>query len=669
MKTLRTLCLAVLLFLGLALTVSAQEKTIKVLAIGNSFSMDAVEQNLHELGEADGVNIIIGDMYIGGCSLERHFNNSVNNTADYQYCKISADGKKTYTQNVTLETALADEQWDIVTFQQASHYSGQIETYEPYLKGLLKYVKARVPAGTKFFWHQTWAYAPNVVHDGFANYGCSQKTMYDAIMKVSKKICAKYKFSVIPVGTAVQNLRGSYVEENVTRDGFHLNHTVGRYIAACTWYEAITGRTVIGNSYVTPFVFHDQEVAAQACAHAAIQNPFSTSDLGLTRPAPNYDEAMVPEFTLPDALTMQNGEKVTSPEQWFNQRRPELYALFEKEMFGRAPGKPSEMHFKLLKQTPDALGGKATFKEVGIYFNKEESQYIRLLVIVPNNVQGPVPTFLGINFAGNMGVTLEECVTEPERAEYSRFGRYTPYVRGTNERRWPLEDILSRGYGLATFSRDDVDPDWDDSFTNGVHKLFYKDGKSHPEADEWGTIAAWAWGMSRALDYLQTDPDIDATKVISIGHSRLGKTALWAGASDQRFAMVVSNDSGCGGAAISRRAVGETLEVINNAFPHWFCGNFKKYIRNENALPFDQHELLALIAPRPLCVASATEDLWADPTGEKMASDEAEKVYEFLGYKDRVDYHVREGGHDIVAFDWKFYMDMADKYLKSDQAK
>jgi len=408
--------------------------------------------------------------------------------------------------------------------------------------------------------------------------------------------------------------------------------------------------------------------------------------------APNYDESKIPAYTLPDPLVMPDGKPVRSTRQWRNKQRPHLLESFEREVFGRPPSGKVKTRFEVKSVEKNALNGKATRKEVAIHVSRNGvEQRMDLMIYLPNDVKGPVPLFLGLNFYGNHtihpdpGITLSTnwMRSNPEKGVVNN--RATEKSRGTSANRWPVEMILGRGYGLATIYYGDIS--FDDSkigLPNGVHRLFADQVSPEPEGDQWGAIGAWAWGLSRAMDYLERDKEIDAKRVAVMGHSRLGKTALWAGAQDERFALVISNNSGCGGAALSRRRYGETVWRINTAFPHWFCGNFKKYNDNEDELPIDQHTLIALIAPRPVYVASAEEDRWADPRGEFLSAKHAEPVYALfnkpgLGVNempaihhpvgDFIGYHIRAGKHDVTAFDWEQYLSFADRHFKDNKRK
>lgn len=258
----------------------AQQKEVRILAIGNSFSTDAVEQYLHELAKAEGVSTIIGNMFIGGCSLERHVKNARDNAAAYKYRKIGIDGKKVEKKKVTLEMALTDEEWDYISLQQASPFSGVYETYEASLPELVAYVKAHTPKKTKLMLHQTWAYAANATNTGFKNYNWNQLTMYDAIVNAVKKAGKLCKIKmIIPSGTAIQNARTSFVGDHMNRDGYHLDLKIGRYTAACTWFERIFKRNVVGNSYAPEGLSPAKKMIAQKAAHSAVKRPWQITDL------------------------------------------------------------------------------------------------------------------------------------------------------------------------------------------------------------------------------------------------------------------------------------------------------------------------------------------------------------------------------------------------------
>jgi hypothetical protein len=342
------------------------------------------------------------------------------------------------------------------------------------------------------------------------------------------------------------------------------------------------------------------------------------------------------------------------------------------------------MQFKVLSNKKDALNGKATRKEVAVYFSGKTDARMVILIYTPNGKKAPVPLFLGLNFHGNYTVSDEQDIIMTGNWVRNVNGisdnRAREENRGSMKHRWPIELIIDNGYGVATVYSGDIDPDYDDGFLNGVHPLFYSKGQKQPEKEEWATIAAWTWGLSRAMDYLQTDSNVNPKQIAVLGHSRLGKAALWAGVQDKRFALVISNNSGCCGAALFRRNFGENIQILNTRFPHWFCGNFKKYSDKEELLPFDQHQLVALIAPRPVYIASAEDDHWADPKGEFLAGLHANPVYELYGLtgipvlempeinspvlSGNIGYHIRTGKHDITSYDWEQYIKFFNKYAQ-----
>ena len=420
-------------------------------------------------------------------------------------------------------------------------------------------------------------------------------------------------------------------------------------------------------------------VTPQLLAHSLLVSSWLIGPLWAADAIPiNQDETKVPSYTLPDPLMGSSGQPIRTREEWSRGRRPQVLELFRSHVYGKTPEPLPRDRSTQVSETPRARDGRANRQRIRVPLTRgADGPAIDLLLYLPNAQAGRVPVFLGLNFDGNHTVTQESDIPlvsgwVPNRPQLGITNNTaTETSRGSSASRWPIDRLLERGYGLATFYCGDVEPDHPEGWRKGLRGAVLPSGSTAPSDADWGAIGAWAWGLSRAMDALEAHPRID--------HSRLGKTALWAGAQDTRFALVVSNESGEGGAALARRDFGETVLRINTSFPHWFCGRFKSYNHNVAALPVDQHELIALIAPRPVYVASATEDLWADPKGEFLGALGAEPVYGLFGKKglgtstppppdrpigDTIGYHNRSGKHDITDYDWDRYMDFADRHLK-----
>lgn len=388
---------------------------------------------------------------------------------------------------------------------------------------------------------------------------------------------------------------------------------------------------------------------------------------------------------LPDPLMFSNGKPVESPNDWLR-RVQEIETLFAHYMYGYMPPAGAIQHEVTLVD-PNYMEGQAIKKLVTLTFGPEGTPPLHLLVVIPAETPDPAPVFLGLNFYGNHSVLPDEDIPlsaawMPERGEGVVDNRATDAARGTSMSRWSIAHVVSRGYAVATFYHGDIDPDRDD-FSDGVHASIPLDGSTERTDHSWGALSAWAWGLHRVVDYLVLDPDIDADRIAVMGHSRNGKAALWAAATDPRVALVISNQSGCGGAALSRRRMGETVEAINTRFPHWFSRSFHAFNDDEDRLPFDQHMLIAMMAPRPVLVASAEEDNWADPEGEFLALKGAEPVYNLLGFSGlnneerpglnelvgaELGYHIRPGGHGVGAMDWDVFIRFADRHFEQRRA-
>jgi pimeloyl-ACP methyl ester carboxylesterase len=412
--------------------------------------------------------------------------------------------------------------------------------------------------------------------------------------------------------------------------------------------------SIILNGFV--FLFTSASLFSQE-EKAWMPDPATVERLSKNQPGINYYEDRVPQYTLPEILMSDDGRKVNTSAEWEQLRRSEILELFRQNVFGRVPDSPYSIDFHLVSENKIAIDGTATLRQVDITITREgKSLVIHLNLFIPNSAVKPVPAFLLINNRGSQ-------VADPLRTVKSEF--------------WPAEKIIERGYAAAVFNNSDIDPDDYDEFRNGIHGLLDSGVRNQ---DSWGTIAAWAWGAGRCMDYLEKDKAINSKKVAVVGHSRGGKTALWAAACDQRFAMAVSNESGCGGAALARRKYGETIARINKAFPHWFCSNYVQWSDNENSMPVDMHMLVALIAPRAVYITSASEDLWADPRGSYLSLFHSLPVFRL--YDEHTDlpetmpplnkpvisgklaYHIRDGEHNLLLRDWNWFMDFADRVLK-----
>jgi hypothetical protein len=387
-------------------------------------------------------------------------------------------------------------------------------------------------------------------------------------------------------------------------------------------------------------------------------NPEVVARTAKSRPDTNFDEARVGTVTLPDPLQV-NGQTIRTPEAW-RARRAQLLELFRDHVYGHAPGRPERLRFERVEELAGAMGGAATLTRVAIISGQADREHrADVIIFLPTARKGPAPLFLLLN-------NRPASNTDTTRKERSEF--------------WPAEEMIARGYGIAALHNIEFAPDNATTFREGVLRLFDPDVTGPPTEHGWGAISAWAWGASRAMDYFETDARIDRTRIAVVGHSRGGKTSLWAGAQDERFALVIPNESGEGGAAISRRNFGETIAQINRSFSHWFTGTFKTYNGRPEALPVDQHLLVSLVAPRAVYVASADEDLWADPRGEFLSLAHASPVFALYGHRPiattdmpplsqplivgRRAYHIRPGVHNLTLYDWNRFADFADRLWK-----
>ena len=392
----------------------------------------------------------------------------------------------------------------------------------------------------------------------------------------------------------------------------------------------------------------------------------------------NYDESKVPNYILPELLTCNDGTKVATAQEWEQRRRPEIMEFFSKSVYGVTPKSDIKVKYKVVAKNRKALGGKATMLQVMFTFTgNNKTQRALALVYYPNSrPKAGAPVFVGYNFKGNHGASHDPTVLYSPYFDTISNSNSPLLERGVQSERWPMEKIVERGYAAVTMCYHDIYPDYKGGAESSLLRLL---PTTEVEGSRWQAIGVWAYGLSRIADWVEQQPWANGEQMCVIGHSRQGKAALWAGVQDERFKVVISNNSGCGGAALSKRVFGESVRYITKRFPHWFCKDFTKYSEREAELPFDQHQLLALVAPRHLYVASASLDRWADPKGEYLSAFHASPIYKLYGMKgleseqmpkigepimNAVGYHIREGKHNITPYDWNHYLDFCDKVFE-----
>jgi hypothetical protein len=391
----------------------------------------------------------------------------------------------------------------------------------------------------------------------------------------------------------------------------------------------------------------------------------------------NYEEDSVGTYVLPDLLTMRNGQKVKDAKTWMEKRRPELVKFYEEEQFGKMPARPADMHFDVFDKGTEVLNGNAIRKQVRVFFTKDTTHKMDLLIYLPKSNE-PSPLLLIINFSANSSVVDDPGVRKG--FIWSRDGKKVP-APATSFGKINVDTFIRQGFGIATVYYGDIEPDFKTGFQYGIRGHYLKPGQSYPADDEWGAISAWSWGLSRAMDYFETDKQIDAKRIAIQGTSRLGKTVLWTGAHDPRFKMVIASCSGEGGAALSRRNYGESINHMTDTSRYFyqFAPNRHKYSNDPSQSPIDAHMLVALMAPRPLLLQTGDTDYWSDPKGEFLAAVAAEPVYQLFNKKgpgtdvmpaagdqsllNTLGYYMHAGGHGVIPSDWGVYITYMKKYL------